>query len=31
MDEVIDALESVGFKEPVPAVREGWAAVKFTV
>ena len=31
MDEVIDALKSVGFKEPEPEVREGWAAVKFTV
>ena len=31
MDEVIDALKSVGFKAPEPEVREGWAAVKFTV
>jgi ribosomal protein L11 methyltransferase len=31
MDEVIDALKSVGFKDPEPEVREGWAAVKFTV
>lgn len=31
MDEVIDELKSVGFKEPEPEVREGWAAVKFTV
>ena len=29
MDEVIDALVSVGFKEPVVNVKEGWAAVKF--
>ena len=29
MDEVIDALVSVGFREPVVNVREGWAAVKF--
>ena len=31
MDEVIDALKSVGFKDPEPEIREGWAAVKFTV
>ena len=31
MDEVIDALISAGFKDPKPEVREGWAAVKFTV
>ena len=31
MDEVIDALKSVGFTDPEPEVREGWAAVKFTV
>ena len=31
MDEVIDALKSVGFKDPEPEVREGWAAVKLTV
>ena len=31
MDEVISALVSAGFKEPEPEVREGWAAVKFTV
>ena len=31
MDEVIDALISAGFKAPEPEVREGWAAVKFTV
>ncbi|MDD6059426.1 MAG: 50S ribosomal protein L11 methyltransferase [Ruminococcus sp.] len=29
MDEVIDALLSVGFKEPVVNVKDGWAAVKF--
>ena len=29
MDEVIDALVSFGFKEPVVNVKEGWAAVKF--
>lgn len=29
MDEVIDALVSAGFKEPVVNVKEGWAAVKF--
>lgn len=29
MDEVIDALMSVGFREPVVNVKEGWAAVKF--
>lgn len=31
MDEVIGALESVGFRDAEPEVREGWAAVKFTV
>ncbi|WP_295086039.1 50S ribosomal protein L11 methyltransferase [Ruminococcus sp.] len=31
MDEVIDVLLAAGFKEPEPEVREGWAAVKFTV
>ena len=31
MDEVIGALESVGFMDAEPEVREGWAAVKFTV
>ena len=31
MDEVIDALISAGFKDPEPEVREGWAAVRFTV
>lgn len=31
MHEVIDALVSVGFKDPEPEVREGWAAVKVTV
>ncbi len=31
MDEVIDVLLSAGFKGPEPEVREGWAAVKFTV
>ncbi|MBP5579924.1 MAG: 50S ribosomal protein L11 methyltransferase [Ruminococcus sp.] len=31
MNEVIDALISAGFREPEPEVREGWAAVKFTV
>ncbi|WP_019678568.1 50S ribosomal protein L11 methyltransferase [Ruminococcus flavefaciens] len=31
MDEVIDALKSVGFKDPEPEVREGWAAVKLIV
>ena len=31
MDEVIDDLKSVGFKDPEPEVREGWAAVKLTV
>lgn len=30
MDEVITALESVGFMNPEVNVREGWAAVKFT-
>lgn len=29
MDEVIDALMTVGFREPVVNVKEGWAAVKF--
>ena len=31
MDEVIGALESVGFRDAELEVREGWAAVKFTV
>jgi ribosomal protein L11 methyltransferase len=31
MNEVIDALISAGFRDPEPEVREGWAAVKFTV
>ena len=31
MNEVIDALVSAGFRNPEPEVREGWAAVKFTV
>ncbi len=31
MNEVIDALISAGFRNPEPEVREGWAAVKFTV
>ena len=31
MDEVIDALVSAGFREPAAEVREGWAAVRFTV
>lgn len=30
MDEVITALESVGFTNPEVNLREGWAAVKFT-
>ncbi len=30
-DEVIDALISAGFKNPETQVREGWAAVKFTI
>lgn len=30
MDEVITALESVGFMNPEVNLREGWAAVKFT-
>ena len=30
MDEVITALESVGFMNPELDLREGWAAVKFT-
>lgn len=30
-DEVIDALISSGFKNPETQVREGWAAVKFTI
>ena len=31
MNEVIDVLISAGFRDPEPEVREGWAAVKFTV
>ena len=31
MNEVIDELISAGFRDPEPEVREGWAAVKFTV
>ena len=31
MDEVIAELESAGFSEPEPYVKEGWAAVKFTL
>ena len=31
MDEVVDVLLKAGFKDPEPEVREGWAAVKFTV
>ena len=31
MDEVISALVSAGFSNPEPQVREGWAAVKFTL
>ena len=31
MNEVIDALISAGFRKPEPEIREGWAAVKFTV
>ena len=31
MNEVIDELISAGFSDPEPEVREGWAAVKFTV
>jgi len=30
MDEVISALESVGFKNPEANIKEGWAAVRFT-
>ncbi|HRR76816.1 MAG TPA: 50S ribosomal protein L11 methyltransferase [Ruminococcus sp.] len=30
MDEVISALESVGFKGPEANLKEGWAAVRFT-
>ena len=31
MDEVISALVSAGFSTPEPQVREGWAAVRFTL
>lgn len=31
MDEVIAAVESAGFSNPEPHVKEGWAAVKFTL
>ncbi len=31
MDEVIVAVESAGFSNPEPYVKEGWAAVKFTL
>ena len=31
MDEVIAAVESAGFSNPKPYVKEGWAAVKFTL
>ena len=31
MDEVINALVNTGFRNPEPQVREGWAAVKFTL
>lgn len=31
MDEVISALVSAGFSAPEPQVREGWAAVRFTL
>lgn len=31
MDEVIAAVESAGFSSPEPYVKEGWAAVKFTL
>lgn len=31
MDEVIAAVESAGFSNPEPYVKEGWAAVKFTL
>lgn len=31
MDEVIAAVESAGFLNPEPYVKEGWAAVKFTL
>ena len=31
MDEVIAELGSAGFSEPEPYVKEGWAAVKFTL
>ena len=31
MDEVIAVVESAGFSNPEPYVKEGWAAVKFTL
>lgn len=31
MDEVIAAVESAGFSNPEPYVKEGWVAVKFTL
>ena len=31
MDEVVAAVESAGFSNPEPYVKEGWAAVKFTL
>ena len=31
MDEVVAAVESAGFSNPDPYVKEGWAAVKFTL
>lgn len=31
MDEVIAAVESAGFSNPEPYVKEGWAVVKFTL
>lgn len=31
MEEVIAAVESAGFSNPEPYVKEGWAAVKFTL
>ena len=30
MDEVVSALESVGFSSPEANIKEGWAAVRFT-
>jgi ribosomal protein L11 methyltransferase len=31
LDEVVDAIKSAGFRDPEISLREGWAAVKFTL